>query len=328
MKKVLILVMLAALAVFLSGCGGQSNTGGAAFIGGTDGLKVEFLQGNPPEAIYDNKQSEFAIVLKLENVGEDDVESGDGYVKINGLDPGTYGWTQTGGFRKPINELIQGARKNFDGSVLNGGIVTIDFGPLKYLPTIQGNLQQTVWADICYKYTSKMTTQLCIKKDPQLLIGNKKICDVEGEKSPQNSGAPIQITSLKESFAGSGKIGVSMTITHVGNGDAFFDPDVQTCNDVESDPYRGKVYVEVKSVSLGGANIIPKCTGMAGTGGSGNKGYIRMFKDGSGKEQFTLYCTIDASTTDSIFEVPIETTITYKYLEHIQKEMTIRHVTQ
>ena len=129
-------------------------------------------------------------------------------------------------------------------------------------------------------------------------------------------------------FAGSGKIGVSMVIAHVGTGDAFFDPDVAECNDIESEPTRGKVYVNVLPIHIGNREIVPTCNGLTFSGGDKNRGYIRMYADNSGKEQYTLYCTIDASTADSIFQVPISVAITYKYLEHIQKQITIRHVSQ
>lgn len=325
MRTTIIITILAILV--LSGCSTNNTGSGRAFIGGTEGLRTTFLGGNPPNEIFDNRQSTFAIVVKLENIGEDDIEANEGFVKINGLDPGTYGMATS---KKMFDVAIPGAKKNFDGSVLNGGIATIEFGDLAYIPTIQGNLQQTVWADICYKYSTKTTTQLCIKRDPQLLLGDKKICDVEGEKYPQNSGAPIQITSLKESFAGNGKIGVTMIITHLGNGDAFFDPrgnlnDVNACKDVESNTQKGKIKVLVKPVRVGNSQVTPVCTGLSDMTGT-NEGYIRLYKDGSGKEQFSLYCTIDASSSDSIFEVPIDVEVTYLYLQHIEKELTIRHV--
>ncbi|GIU69345.1 MAG: hypothetical protein KatS3mg002_0581 [Candidatus Woesearchaeota archaeon] len=323
MRTTIILTMLALL--ILSGCSDSTNKGGKAFIGGTEGLRTSFLGGNPPNEIFDNRQSTFAIVVKLENIGEDDIDANEGFVKINGLDPGTYGMTTP---KKFFETPIPGAKKNFDGSVLNGGIATVEFGGLAYVPSIQGNLVQQVWADICYKYTTKTTTQLCIKKDPQLLLGDKKICDVEGEKYPQNSGAPIQITSLKESFAGNGKIGITMIITHLGNGDAFFDPrgdlnEPSACNDVESNTQRGKIKITVKPVRIGNSQVTPVCTGLSDMTGT-NEGYLRLYKDGSGKEQFSLYCTIDASSTDSIFEVPIDVEATYLYLQHINKELTIR----
>lgn len=324
MRLAIVLTILVVLV--LSGCTDNNTGGGKAFIGGTEGLRTSYLRGNPPDEIFDGGQSTFAIVVKLENVGEDDIEANEGYVKINGLDPGTYGM---GNPKKMIDVKIPGAKKNFDGSILNGGITTIEYGDLSYAPIIQGNLQQTVWADICYKYTTRTTTQLCIKKDPQLLLGDKKICDVEGEKYPQNAGAPIQVTSLKESFAGSGKIGVSMIFSHIGTGDAFFDPRVSlnenACNNLDSNSNKGRIHVLVKPVRIGGAQITPVCTGMSDTSGT-NEGYIRLYKDGSGREQSTLYCTIDAGSTDSIFEVPIEVEATYLYLQHLEKEVTIRHV--
>jgi hypothetical protein len=321
-------IVLAILTVFvLSGCATDTNNGGKAFIGGTEGLRTSFLGGNPPDEIFDGKQSPFAIVVKLENVGEDDIAANEGFVKIDGLDPGTYGM---GDSKKLINVAIPGAKKNFDGTVLNGGIATVEFGDLAYDLVIQGNIPQKVWANICYLYNTRTTTQLCIKKDPQLLLSDKKICDVEGEKYPQNSGAPIQITSLKESFAGEGKVGISMVFSHMGNGDAFFDPRVdlnnnKACDDVGSNTNRGRIHVLVKPVKIGGSQITPVCLGLSDPSGT-NEGYIILDNDGSGKEQFGLYCTVDASSTDSIFEVPIDVETEYLYLQHLEKQITIRHV--
>lgn len=324
MKLAIVLTILTVLV--LSGCGPTNNNKGDAFIGGIEGIRTSFLGGNPPNEIFDGRQSGFSIVVKMENVGEDDVEIGEGYVQIKGLDPGAYG---NDDLKEQFSVAIPGAKKNFDGSVLNAGVATIEFGELAYEPVIQGNLEQTVWADICYKYTTKTTTQLCIKKDPQLLLGEQKICDVEGEKNPQNAGAPIQISSLKESFAGNGKIGITMIFTHQGSGDAFFDPreslSEYKCNDVESNTKRGKVFVEVIPVKIGGKEITPQCIGLSESAGV-NEGYMRLYKDSSGKEQFSLYCTVDASSTDSIFQVPIEVETTYLYLQHIEKPILIRHV--
>jgi len=324
MKNYSIVLVLIVLAVLVTGCGPTTSTTSAAFVGGNEGLRTSFLPGNPPEAIFDSGSSSFSIVIKLENVGENSIKANEGYVKINGLDPGTYGVSS---FKKNFDSPIDGARKNFDGSVLNGGVATIEFGPLKYTPTISGNLQQTVWADICYKYVSKSVSSLCIKNNPELLIADKKICDVEGEKNPQNSGAPIQVTSLKENFAGSGKIGVTILISHVGTGDNFFDDRATECNDVESNNQRGKIHILVKPINVGGRTITPVCSGLSETSGS-NQGYLRLFKDSSGKAQYPLYCTVDATSADSIFQVPIETEITYLYLQHVNQDITIRHVAQ
>ena len=319
-------LILAALVLFVAGCANTGNSGSnTAFIGGTEGLRSTFMAGNPPEAVFDASNSNFAIVVKLENIGENTVNVGDGYVKINGLDPGTFGVST---LQAPIGVDINGAVKNFDGSTLNGGIATVEFPGLHYIPSIQGNLQQTVWADVCYKYATKATAQLCIKKNAEMLINNKKICDVEGEKNPQNSGAPIQVTSLKENFAGSGKIGVTLVITHKGKGDNFFKDSDTVCDDVESNPNRGKVHVRFNPMRLGSnANVYPVCNGLQ-EAINAHDGYVRLFKDSSGAETYSLYCTVDATTQDSVFQIPVDVELTYLYLQHMEQTLNIRHATQ
>ncbi|MGV8151055.1 MAG: hypothetical protein ACP5NV_04970 [Candidatus Woesearchaeota archaeon] len=324
MKFAIVLALVAVLV--LSGCGENNTSGGRAFVGGIEGLTTQFIEGSPPAEIYDNQQSGFSIIVQMENTGEDDIEKGEGYVQIKGLDPKSYGVTS---LKKSFDTEIRGAKKNADGSVLNGGIGIVEFGDLKYMYEIQGNLQQTVWADICYKYTTKTTAQLCVKKDPQLLLDDEKICDVEGDKEYQNSGGPIQVTSLKESFGGQGKLLVYITLTHSGTGDNFFDPrenlNGNACNDVSTNTKKGMIHVLVKPINVGGKSITPKCSGLSDTSGD-NEGYVRLNEDGSGKAQYLLYCSIDASSTDSEFEVPIDIETTYLYLEHLEKEITIRHI--
>lgn len=324
MKNFSIVLILVLLMVLVVGCQQTSTRVGRAFIGGTEGLRTSFLGGNPPAAIFDSGSTTFSIVVKIENIGETTVGASDGYVQINGLDPQTYN-TQV--LKKTFPSDLPGAQMNFDGSVLNGGVATVDFDGLSYLPTVQGNIQQTVWADVCYKYQTKSTAQLCIKQNAEQLLGNQKICDVEGEKGPQNSGGPLQVTSLKENFGGNDKIGVTFIISHQGKGDNFFADTEDVCNDVETNNQRGKVHVLVHPIRLGGVDRFPACSGLSDKI-SDYEGYIRLFKDGSGREQFSLYCTFDTSGVTSIFQIPVDAELTYRYLQHIEQPLTIRHAIQ
>ena len=325
MNKGIVLVIILAMTIFLSGCGQQTTKSGKAFIGGTVGLKTTFLEGSPPIRTTDGGTSGFSIVVKLENIGESSVAAGDGYVQIWGLDANTYGSTLVD-FKKLFSDQtgfgteIRPAMQNFDGTVLNGGVATIDFGELKYNPTIQGDIQQKIWANICYKYTTKVASQVCVKNDvEQALSSGSKICEVEGEKNPQNSGAPIQVTSLKESYAGPGKVGLTLTIAHVGDGDNFFKDDQLNCNDVESNMDKGKVKVTFSDVAVSGKNSPVVCQGMT-------DGYVKLFKDGSNKETTTLYCTVDVTGSNNVVEVPLAVELSYVYLQHVATDITIRHI--
>jgi len=264
---------LIVMAVVVAGCG-QQQTVGKTFIGGTVGLNSAFLTGSPPATTTDGGSGGFSIVVKLDNVGENDIAAGDGYVQIWGLDQKTYN-SDAQDFKKMFNQqsgfgdTLRGAEKNFDGSVLNGGTATVEFGNLKYLPTIQGDLQQKIWANVCYKYTTKVASQLCIKNTAEQAINNQDICQVEGETTPQNSGAPIQVTSLKEAYAGNNKMSITLTIAHVGTGDNFFKDDQLECNDVDSNPDSGKVKVTFTNVQVAGKSVPVVCQGL-------DNGYVRL----------------------------------------------------
>ncbi len=326
MNKGIVLVMILAMTLFLSGCGAQTTTG-STFIGGTEGLKASFLPGSPPDKTTDGGTGGFSIVVKLENLGESNVAASEGYVQIWGLDAQTYS-SNLPDFKKKFNQQdnfgteIRGARMNA-GQVLTGGVSTIEFGELKYLPLIQGDLPQTVWANVCYRYTTKVAAQVCVKKDVEQALNSKNICEVEGEKNPQNSGAPIQVTSLKETYAGNGKIGLTLVLSHEGKGDNFFKDDNLECKDVESNTDAGKVRVKFTDVEISGKKIPVVCQG------TDANGYVRLFKDtATGKATYTLYCTVDVSGSNSVVEVPIGLELSYVYLQHITSPMTIRHITQ
>lgn len=325
MKKTFVLVVLLALTIFLTGCGSQqTTTSGQTFVGGTEALRTSFLPGSPPDRTADGGTSGFTIVVKAENVGESNVNANDGYVQIWGLDARTYNSAYPD-FRKAFNQQsgfgteLRGAMRNFDGSVLNGGVATVDFGDLQYMPTIQGDIQQKIWANVCYRYTTKVATQLCVKNNVEQALSGRQICEVEGEKFPQNSGAPIAVTSLKESYAGNGRLGLTMTIEHVGNGDNFFRDDRLDCNDVESNMDRGKVRVVFDPVQISGRSVPVTCQGIS-------DGYVKLFKDGSGREVTTVYCTVDVSGSNNVVEVPLNMRLSYVYLQHVETDITIRHI--
>ncbi|MGV8086037.1 MAG: hypothetical protein ACP5N1_00245, partial [Candidatus Woesearchaeota archaeon] len=280
-----------------------------------------------PVMTTDGGSSGFSIVVKLENVGEHTIPAEDGYIQIWGLDAGSYN-SDIPDFKKYFNEQqgfgpeIRGAIKNYDGTVLNGGVATVDFGDLKYMPTIQGDMMQTIWANVCYRYTTRTAAQICVKNNIEQGITGKDICIVEGEKNPQNSGGPIQVTSLKESYAGNGKIGITLKIEHSGSGDNFFKDDQLFCNNVESNTDKGKVRIEFSDVLVAGNSVPVVCQGVS------DDGYIRLFKDGSNKETTMLYCTIDVSGNNNIVEVPLDLELSYVYLQHVATDITLRHIAQ
>ncbi len=327
MNKGIVLVMILAISLFLTGCGNTGTTTGKTFIGGTEGLKTSFLSGNPPAVTTDGGTTPFSIGIKMENMGESSIKSSDGYVEIWGADASTYSskypdFKKTFSQEATFGEELSGAKMNY-GNQLHGGTSTLTFDDLKYVPIITGdNREQLIRANVCYKYSTQATAQICVKNNIEQALSGKEICTVEEEKNPQNSGAPIHITSLKEFYGGNGKIGITLTIAHVGNGDAFFKDDQIKCVDSLSNGDKGKVRIKFKDIQLGGKSIPVVCPGVS------EDGYVRLYSEGAGKESTNVQCTIDVSGNKNVVEVPIEAELSYVYLQHIETGLTIRHVVQ
>ena len=86
-KGVFVLVLALALSLAVAGCqGGKSATSSSStpFIGGSEGLRVSFVENAPPVEVLDNPLEKtkpgdrtqimkFDVILKLENVGEQDI---------------------------------------------------------------------------------------------------------------------------------------------------------------------------------------------------------------------------------------------------------------
>ena len=328
MKNGIIVVMLiASLALFITGCsGGNTTDGGQAFLGGTDGLKMSFMAGNPPETIIDGGTTPFTITVKLENTGEYDVKANEGYVRIRGIDPGVFSVTGAK-LEKSFDNDILGRVKNYDGSERSGQISTVSFEDLKYTRTIPGDIQQKVVAEVCYKYKTKAIAQVCVKPNAQQALNDDRICKVEGDRVVQNSGGPIAVTAMKQSFAGNGKISVTVTVTHAGSGTTFFKDTDNKCLDELTNVDKEKIKVNVLPVSIGGKTINAKCTSL--TAGTTNNGYLKMYGgDSTGKASMTFSCDVDAGTIDNAFEVPLEIELDYRYLQSIETPLKIRHVAQ
>ena len=317
------LVILLFSVVLLSGCGGGEDPGIDAttpFIGGKNGLSASFITGS------------FGITLQLKNLGEAPVLPERAYVEILGINPIDFGVPSQEYLIRNFPNRLQGARKNFDGSVIDGGqaLVELPFGPdteidtFQYVPDLHGNTPVTIRADICYDYLTKTSTKVCIKRN-LLETGRAELCAISGEKTPFNSGAPIHITQFREDPIASDKIQVNFVIEHVGDtNDAFFNVDAAegACDDTITNPDRYVVKV-IPKTRIGTA--VPECSGLEDTFTTADGitgGYVHLF-DGAPRP---VVCTIDVGEIDSTFEHLFEVDLEYKYLQSIQKTMLIKDV--
>lgn len=318
MKKTLFFVMVAALLI-VSACNNTPkgpDTAGT-YIGGNEGLKINFAQDAPPATIADNKQQSFDIVVEINNKGEYKVPKEDASVKIVGIPPEAFGVSKAD-FEKQPNYDIERRIKNPDGNIIEPAMVQTDFSNLKYQYQEPGNQELPIRAELCYSYQTDVSTKLCVKEKMTSTNAND-ICQVNGNLDVASSGAPVQITKIMQSGAGIDKTRFTFTIANVDTGSVFKDD--STC-DATSYNDKNKVFVQINDLLTRGASKVD-CTGLQRVSSTDtSSGYVTL----NGGTPRDVSCTVTfpkAQRTDRL--QPFSITLKYKYWEYIDSKVLVQY---
>jgi hypothetical protein len=225
MRKAILITCLALLLVLSIGCDGKKEQQGiptSKFVGGTQGLTIEFATGSLPDKVLDKDQP-FGISVVLTNKGDHTIDQGaDATVKITGIDPTDFG-VSAGDLVQDAAAQIRGAQKDTEGNMIQGETISLDFpqsgASFTHQKEIAGSVTYSVRADVCYKYGTVVNTKLCVLED---ILGTQgaadKLCKINEEKAVDNSGAPVQISAFRESVSSANKVAFVFKITHTGTG--------------------------------------------------------------------------------------------------------------
>jgi len=306
-------MLMAIFAIGLVACQPtKTTTAGPTFVGGTQGLSMEFVKDAPPDNIFDGGKFPFSVNVKMKNVGEWEIPTGANIkVKISGIDPSDYGVTPAQLEKNPPQGMLS-TRRGPSGEVIEGDTLVMDFPGLNYQRTLFGDVPATFKAEACYQYGTKVSSSICVKKN--LASTDTSICTVNEEKAVANSGAPVQITSIRESQGGTDKILLTFAIKHLGTGKVF--EKASSCNDILEK--RDKVYLKIDT-GMGGL----LCTGMqtsTGQQATGSEGFVTLF---GGERQIS--CTQPTGGQGDFLKT-ITATLEYDYDQFITKEITVKHV--
>ncbi|MGM5483621.1 MAG: hypothetical protein ACQER9_01745 [Nanobdellota archaeon] len=319
MKKILFTLMIATVLLF-TGCteGGDdvSNDATKPFVGGSKGLSMEFITGAPPDEVFDNNQYPFSVSVKLENLGEEDIEEGEGFLEIQGINPNEFGVSESD-LVKDVPE-IRGVRKNNDGSIVKGQSEVVTFDGLKFQQDIAGNFNiDTFRVRACYDYETRSTSQICIKEENIDSMKDDEICEINGKKSVVNSGGPLHIKSLTETSRGEDGIQIAFDVGEVGpEGSKWFAPGNTECDDRIDNPDLYKVEVEVEPII--NERYQASCSG--GTFNGGDKGTITLY----GGEPRKVICSFDVGDQSSDFKTKVDINLRYRYLQSIDKSLLVK----
>ncbi len=312
--------LLLGLVVFIAACTTETAPGNdTPFIGGTNGLIIEFLENAPPKEVADNGQFPFDIIVKLTNEGEHKVLRSQAHVTISGLFPADFDKGLGELQRQPPVDDLEPVRKDPEGNEIPGTQTQVHIDGLNYKGNLDGNVKFPVRAEVCYQYQTIANGQYCMREN--LLDTDEGVCEVSGTKTIHNSGAPVQITSFKQSVAGTDTILLTFTVSQRGNGN-IFKSDTSTSGvscDSSSFVDENKVFVSVQT-GLGSNPI--KCLGLFDRDGlDDHEGYVLLT---NGDATFT--CTQEVEDVDA--EKTVRVIMDYEYEEIKSTELIVKHLSQ
>lgn len=326
MKYASIIVGIIAILI-IAGCNSGGNgtdaTGSAPktpFLGGSDGVKIDFLDGEPPEEVTDGGILPFQAIVKLENKGEFDLKKD--YVKVSlvGFLPEDFGVSQDDlRDKRPEDDLTPKIR-DAEGNIQNPIMTEVTFPNVdsffNFERSVTGNTPFIFRADICYKYQTTALSRICVLRD--LISGNDDICDPSSVKKSYSSSSPVKIDGFKETVSGKDKISFSFDVTHVGTGSVYKEGDSSAQpGDCPSDARErreseNRVYINVET---GLPNL--RCVGLAGA----STGFITLV---DGKR--TVTCTQELEPGRSDFETNVQVTADFNYKDSVQRDVLVKHI--
>ena len=310
-KKVIFSLLIIGLFV-MAGCRGGDKGGivTTPFLGGSTGVFIEFVRGNPPEQVYDGGTFDFDVLARLRNDGEYDIPKENMKVSLYGIRPEDFGSTlQDLTDINPQEKLISRSR-DAEGEIIEGIPIEVKFPPnagdhLNYGGKLVGDRKEfLIRANVCYRYQTKAMAQYCVLKNLIDDARDDSICDPRRSSTIYSSGAPVQVANFRQSVAGQDSIRFRFDITRSGNGYVFeyggSDSPAATCPRDPSTRRDNEDRVFV-TVNPGLGSTI--CSGL-----EGSSGFVRL---ANGKR--TVICTVTLSPDRTDFEKELEIILDYNY---------------
>jgi len=350
MKHNSILIVLGVVFLFLiAACGEDGNIVGGApttpFLGGSEGLEIGFLDGNPPREVTDGDTFPFQAVITIKNQGEFSLLKNQVEVSLIGFLPDDFGWVDDPETDEDErDELISvnpdddlnSKRKNSEGVVVEAVDTFVAFpndaDSFSFKGKIPGNTVFIFRADVCYAYQTDALSEICILEN-LVDVGVDSICDPSETKTVFSSGSPVQIENYAQNVAGKNKIQFSFDIVHSGQG-TLFKPDTEGNGvDCPKDPSLKRRSQDrvILNISTGLGNTAAdveaetaslKCVGLdVAENGKDVTGLLTLV---DGRRTVTCTQNLEESRTD--FKKNININVAFNYLTNVDKEVLVKHL--
>ena len=340
-KRELKLIALSAIfLLFIAGCDGKEAPTGAPttpFLGGAQGLEINFLEGNPPAEVTDGGTFPFQAIVTLKNTGEQDVKNDKIQLSLFGFLPSQFNPASPDNFDETklkdqtLLEDLSGRKRDADGNIIEPVEVFFTFPDkdassknFNFKDQIAGNNIFVFRADACYKYQTRVKSDICILQS-QIDKGEGAICNPSEAKAVFSSGSPIKVTSFRQNVAGSNKLQLSFDVEHSGSGKVFDPVPAANCprDSAGRRATEDQAIVNVDT-GLAIASYQLKCVGLSDVAGATTAKQSGNVKLINGKR--TITCTLDMPTTRTDFIKPVDITVEFNYAQNVDKEILVKHI--
>lgn len=335
-KREITLITFGVVLLFLiSACGGGVDIIGGVpttpFLGGSQGLEIDFLAGSPPKEVTDTGFP-FKAIVTLKNIGEFDLTATQVEVDLIGFLSTDFGVAQTDAQtkledRNPDEELTS-RKRDSEGNIIEpiesfvefpgSGTDNFDFGS-----SIVGNTIFIFRADVCYTYQTKVVSEICVLEN-MVDVADDAICDPSESKSVFSSGSPIGVTSFRQNVAGTDRIQFSFDLAHSGSGNVF---EPSTPVDCPKDITQRRTKEDQVKVTVD-TGLTPgtlNCVGLSdiivSPTTATQEGVVRLI---NGKRTITCTQTLDDPRTD--FKRNVDITIDFNYFDSTDQEVLVKHL--
>lgn len=337
-RELRLIAFSAVFLLFIAGCSGEKTQTGAPttpFLGGAGGLEISFLEGNPPSEVTDGSTFSFQAIVKLKNVGEHDVAKDQIKVSLIGFLPSQFNPNTPDNFdetklkdRNAPDDLT-GRKRDAEGNIIEPveSFVTFpeDAKNFNFKDQIAGNNIFVFRADACYKYQTRVKSDICILQS-QIDVSEGAICKPSEAKAVFSSGSPIKVTSFRENVAGGNKLQLSFDVDHSGSGNVF-DPTTAADCPRDSAGRRAKEDQVIINVDTGlptASGYQLRCVGLSDVAGATTAKQSGKVKLISGKR--TITCTLDTPAARTDFIKPVDITVDFNYAQNADKEVLVKHI--
>jgi len=313
MKRSHVLILI--LIVFLSGCTADESVE-TTQLSSTGGLVTGVYADSLPSSLFEGDQ--IFLQLSVENQGDHDVEAGNYYLNIKGINPTAYQGLEVADLTKISSTKLLSLGEFGNDTIVRGQEVFTIGNSFLYCNNIDNDLPLNLHAKTCYDYGTTSEISGCFIHSTSST--GDEVCVVSGYKPVTNSIAPVIITEVAESVAGSSDVRFRVKVENLGGGKVFdkysnsagVTQTVQSCESLPRGTGWNVIYID--DITLDGATIISTDTdsGFKFEGGVESvDGKHRFRLDNTGTGRFSFVTGV----TGLDFVGKVEFKLSYGYSE-------------